>query len=52
MRKITEDEVLCEKTDEDPMLIATTSTALTQANVSNITMLNETVAKEVLALWS
>ena len=41
MREITEDEVLFEKTDEDLMLIATPSDALTQASVHNISILNE-----------
>ena len=41
MREINEDEVLFEKTDEDLMLIATTSAALTQASAHNISILNE-----------
>ena len=45
VRKITEDEVLFEKTDEDPMLIATTSVVMTQASVYNISMLNEKLAE-------
>ena len=41
MNKIQEDEVLFEKTDEDPVTIATTSTTLTQVTAHNVTMLNE-----------
>ena len=41
MREIKKDEVLFEKTDEDPMLVATTSAALNQANILNISFLNE-----------
>ena len=46
MREITKDEVLFKKTDEDPMLIAKTFVALTQASVYNISMLNGKLAKE------
>ena len=41
MKEVQEDEVFFEKTDEDPMTIATTSTSLTQATTHNITILNE-----------
>ena len=41
MKEIQEDEVLFEKTDEDPVTVATTSTTLTQATAHNVTMLNE-----------
>ena len=41
MKEIQEDEVLIEKTDEDPMTVATTSTYLTHATAHNVTMLNE-----------
>ena len=44
LREINEDEVLFEKANEDPMLIATSSTALTQANIHNISILNEKMA--------
>ena len=40
MREITKDEELFEKTDEDPMLLATNFVALTQASVYNISMLD------------
>ena len=36
-----EDEVLFEKTNEDPMIVAIASAALSQANSHNITILNE-----------
>ena len=45
VREITEDEVLFKKTDEDLMLIATTYTALTQASLHNISILNEQLTK-------
>ena len=35
------DEVLFEKTDEDPIMVATASTTLTQAISHNISLLNE-----------
>ena len=41
LEEMQEDEVLFEKTDEDPMTVATTSTALTQATTHNIRVLNE-----------
>ena len=41
MKEVQEDEVLFEKTDEDPMTLATTSATLTQATAHNVTMLNE-----------
>lgn len=41
LKDINEDEVLYERTDEDPMLIDTSSIALDQASVLNISMLNE-----------
>ena len=41
MKEIQEDEVLFEKTDEDLVTVATTSTTLTQATSHNVTMLNE-----------
>ena len=45
MREINEDEVLFEKTDEDLMLIATTSTSLPQDSVHNISILNGKLAQ-------
>ena len=41
MKEMQEDEILFEKTDEDPKTVATTSTTLTQATTHNITVLNE-----------
>ena len=35
-----------EKTDEDPIIIATTSAALSQATAHNVTMLNENLTKD------
>ena len=41
LEEMQEYEVLFEKTDEDPVTIATTSVSLTQATTHNITVLNE-----------
>ena len=41
MKEVQEDEVIFQKTDEDTMTVATTSTTLTQATVDNVKMLNE-----------
>ena len=41
MKEIQEDEVLFQKTDEDPVTVATTSAALSHAIAHNVTMLNE-----------
>ena len=43
--EMTKDDVLFKKNDEDTMLIATTSTTLTQDNVHNIVVLNEKLTK-------
>ena len=45
MREIQKDEVLFEKIDEDPMLVATVSVTLNQDNVLNISLLNEREAE-------
>ena len=45
MKEIREDEVLFEKTDEDPVTIATTSVALSQSIAHNVTMLNENISQ-------
>ena len=45
MKQIQEDEVLFEKTDEDQVTVATTSTALSQATAHNVTMLNEKLSQ-------
>ena len=41
LEEMQEDEVLFEKTDEDPVIVATTSATLTQAIAHNITILNK-----------
>ena len=41
MKEVQEDEVLFEKNDEDPMIVATTLATLTQDTSHNVTMLNE-----------
>ena len=41
--EMQEDEVLFERTDEDPIMVDPTSTYLTQAIVHNISVLNEKV---------
>lgn len=38
-----EDEVVFERTNEDPIMVATTLVALTQATTHNILVLNEQV---------
>ena len=45
MKEIREDEFLFEKTNEDPMTIATASVALAQATAHNVTMLNEKLSQ-------
>ena len=45
MKEIQEDEVLFEKTDEDPVTVATTLTTLSQATSHNFTMLNEKLSQ-------
>ena len=41
LEEMQEDEVLFKKTDEYPMIVATTSIALTQSTAHNISVLNE-----------
>ena len=43
VKNIIEDEVLFKRTNEDLMLIATTSVALNQTNILNISLLNEKI---------
>ena len=43
LEEMQEDEVLFERTNEDPIMVATTLVALTQATTYNISMLNEKV---------
>ena len=45
MKEIKEDEVLFEKTDEDSITVATTSTTLSQATAHNVTVLNEKLSQ-------
>ena len=46
MKEIQEDEVLFNKTDEDPVTVATTSIALSWATTHNVTILNEKLSQE------
>lgn len=46
MMDINENEVLFERDDEDPMLVATSSAALSQSNILNISLLNERITQE------
>ena len=48
LEEMQEDEVLFEKTDEDHVTIATTSTTLTKSTSHNITVLNEKLLKTEL----
>ena len=41
LKEVQEDEVLFERTDEDPIIVATISATLSKATVHNVTMLNE-----------
>ena len=41
LEEMQEDEVLFEKTDEDPMIVAIALVALTQATAHNVSVLNE-----------
>ena len=45
MKEVQEDEVLFEKTDEDPVTVATTSIYLSQATSHNVTVLNEKLSQ-------
>ena len=46
MKEIQEDEVLFEKTDEDPVTVSTISTTLSHATTHNVTMSNEKLSQE------
>ena len=46
LEDMQEDEVLFEKTDEDPVTVAIASTTLTQATAHNITILSENILEE------
>ena len=45
IKEVQEDEVLFEKTDEDPIIVATTSTTLSHATVHNVTMLSDKLSQ-------
>ena len=45
MKEIQKDEVLFEKTDEDPIIVATTSVALSQGTAHNVIVLNEKLSQ-------
>ena len=45
LKEVQEDEVLFERTDEDPITVATASAALSQATVLNVTMLSEKLSQ-------
>ena len=45
LKEVQEDDVLFESTDEDPITVATTSAALSQAIVHNVTMLGEKLSQ-------
>jgi hypothetical protein len=45
LKEIQEDEVLFEKTDEDPIIVATAPTKLSQSTSHNVTMLNEKLSQ-------
>ena len=46
MKEVQEDEVLFENTDEDLVIVATTSTTLSQATTHNVTILNENISQD------
>ena len=45
MKEIQEDEVLFDKTNEDLVIVATTSTTSSWATAHNVTMLNEKISQ-------
>ena len=45
LKEVQEDEILCEKTHEDLITIATTSATLSQATADNVTMLSEKLSQ-------
>ena len=45
MKDVIEDEVLFERIDEDPMIVAIALATLNQANILNVFLLNERIAK-------
>ena len=45
LKEVQEDEVLFERTDEDPIIVVTASAALSQATIHNVTMLSEKLSQ-------
>ena len=48
LKEVQKDEILFEKTDGDPIIVATTSTSLSQATTHNVTILSEKLSQEKL----
>ena len=45
MKEIQEDEVLFENTNENPVIVATSSSTLSKATSHNVTVLNENISQ-------
>ena len=45
LKEVQEDDVLFERTDEDPITVATTSATLSQGTVHNVSMLSEKLSQ-------
>ena len=45
LKEVQEDEILFERTDEDPITVATASVALSQGTIHNVTMLSEKLSQ-------
>ena len=45
LKEVQEDKVLFERTDEDPIIVATALATLSQATVHNVTMLSEKLSQ-------
>ena len=45
LKEVQEDEVLFERNDEDPIIVATASVTLSQATIHNVTMLSEKLSQ-------
>ena len=48
MREIIQDEVILERTDEDLMIVTKNLVALCQANILNLSLLNEKITEAKL----
>ena len=48
LKEVQEDDILFEKTDDDPITVATTSTTLSQDTAHNVTMLSEKLCQAKL----